>query len=95
MTLACEKIPPAVVALQNLGYNNKGSHENKCDDQFLHVQLLSTNITMPSKGTMDSAGLNLFSAVDIIVKPCDITIVPTYIAFQCQKGAYLCLFHLQ
>ena len=88
MTLAREKIPPAAVALQNLGYNNEGSHGNKRGDQFLHVQLLSRNATMPSKGTVDSAGLDIFSAVDIIVKPHDSTIVPTDIAVQCPRGTY-------
>ncbi len=55
---------------------------------FLHVQLLTTKAKMPSKGTVDSAGLAIFSAVDIIVKPRDITIVPTDIAIQCPKGTY-------
>ena len=69
-------------------YNNKGSHGNKHGDEKLHIQFLSTNPTMPSRGTVDSAGLDLFSAVVIIVNPHNISIVPTDIAIQCPNGTY-------
>ena len=89
ITLARELVPPAAIALQNLGYNNEPSRGNRRGDSFLHVQLLSESAKLPTRGTQDSAGLDLFSAVDTVLPPKSITVIPTDIAIQCPKGTYM------
>ena len=80
MTLAREKVPPEAIALQNLGYANEGSKGNKRGDPYLHVQLLSKDAKLPTKGTAHSVGLDLYSAAEVVLSPQAITIVPTDIA---------------
>ena len=82
-------MPPEGIALQNIGYNNEPSRGNRRGYSFLHVQLLNDSAKIPTRGTKDSAGLDLFSAVEIVLPPNAITVIPTDIAIQCPKGTYM------
>lgn len=54
----------------------------------MQVQLLSENAQIPQRQSSGAAGYDLFSAYDMIIKPCDKAIVKTDIAIQVPHGTY-------
>jgi len=54
----------------------------------LQVRLLSPRARMPSRGTKDSAGLDLYSTADVSIPPRIPTKVPTDLAICPQEGTY-------
>ena len=80
------------MALQKAGYNNDVSTPN--DEQLpiaedeLKIELLSTDAIPPTRATPQSAGLDLYSTIDGIVKQNEHLIVPIDIAFEPKSGTY-------
>ena len=46
----------------------------------MKIQLLNPNATVPTRGTIKSAGLDLYASESLIISPKDIGIVPTGVA---------------
>ncbi len=92
VTAPTEGLPPLAIALQNAGYNNEGSKSQttpiSIDANNLKIKLLSNDATTPSRSTSQSAGLDLHSAVDIVIPPNQTTIVPIDIAIEPMEDTY-------
>jgi dUTP pyrophosphatase len=56
------------------------------DNNALLVKLLSSNATMPSKGSVDSAGYDLYASDEVIIKSKDRALVPTDISIALPPG---------
>ena len=54
----------------------------------LHVRILSENATIPTKGTRELAGYDLYSAVHIIIPPQDKVLVPTDVSLMGPPSTY-------
>tara|TARA_B100001964_G_C14160684_1_gene566542 strand:+ start:375 stop:809 length:435 start_codon:yes stop_codon:yes gene_type:complete len=54
----------------------------------IHIKKLTQNATIPTRGTIDSAGLDLRSAINLTIKPSDKALIPTDIAISIPKTYY-------
>ena len=54
----------------------------------LHIKKLTQNATIPTRGTIDSAGLDLYSAIKLTIKPSEKALIPTDIAISIPKTYY-------
>jgi dUTP pyrophosphatase len=57
-------------------------------EEKLCVKLLDENAKIPIRGSDDSAGYDLFSSEDIVIKPSTMEIVHTKISISLPKGTY-------
>jgi dUTP pyrophosphatase len=95
-------LSPTQRALQDAGYdqlsNSKSStsheptdekhHHANASHDTLYVQRLSNQATIPVRSSTEAAGLDLFSATDILIPPHTPTKVPTDIAIKPPPGTY-------
>mmetsp|Transcript_23363 Transcript_23363/g.33516 ORF Transcript_23363/g.33516 Transcript_23363/m.33516 type:complete len:1554 (+) Transcript_23363:3270-7931(+) len=99
MTLPPAQRTPAMNALIALGMTETHSgpadpdappsYENIHDvEQRLQVKLLSPNATLPLRATTESAGYDLFSAVDITIQPGNRQLVATDLSIKPPVGTY-------
>ena len=56
----------------------------------IKIKLLSDKATIPTRGSIDSAGLDLYAAIDekILIQPFSTTAIPTDIAVEIPKGNF-------
>lgn len=84
------KRPPFATTLIDAGYANDTEIDfQPSADTVLKVQLLSTNGTIPTRGSTEAAGLDLYSAHTTIIQPHKRALIPTDIAIECPIGTYL------
>ena len=92
MTTPSNTIPPLAKALRESGYNN--DHTTVYDkpvpyeDMNLKVKLLSDEAITPTRGTPDSAGLDVYSTIDEVIEPKSHIIIPLDIAICPSPGTY-------
>ncbi|GFH45233.1 hypothetical protein CTEN210_01707 [Chaetoceros tenuissimus] len=82
--------PPMGKALIEAGYVDHAPEikENTQEYHTLQVKPLTTEATIPTKGTSGSAGYDLYSTKDISIEPGTATLIPTDIAIKVPKGTY-------
>jgi dUTP pyrophosphatase len=92
VTAPAEGLPPLAIALQNAGYNNNGTTNEDAQipitEENLKLKLLSSDATTPSRSTPQSAGLDLHSAVDMVIPPQQTAIIPTDVAIEPTTDTY-------
>jgi len=54
----------------------------------IRIKKLTQNATIPTRGTIDSAGLDLYSAIKLTIKPSEKALIPTDIAISIPKTYY-------
>jgi dUTP pyrophosphatase len=54
----------------------------------MNIKLLSENARTPTKGSLDAAGYDLYSACDNIIQPHDKALIKTDISLEIPKGYY-------
>ena len=54
----------------------------------IRIKKLTQNATIPTRGTIDSAGLDLRSAINLTIKPSEKALIPTDIAISIPKTYY-------
>ena len=94
--------PLGAMALINNGYGNRVNQNQEKpetieidDDKYavphqtkLYVKRLSDKAKLPVRATIESAGLDIFSAEDVTISPGEIKLVKTDISIICPKGSY-------
>lgn len=68
--------------------NSIGGEGGKDGGAFLQVKFLSENATMPIRGSAESAGFDLSSAVDTVIHAGKRGVVSTDLAIACPLGTY-------
>ena len=63
---------------------------SKMNISGIKIKLLSDKATIPTRGSIDSAGLDLYAALDekILIQPFSTTAIPTDIAVEIPKGNF-------
>ena len=84
--------PPGAVALQKVGMSS-ALRDETISKELKHTisipfRKISTKATSPVIATDGAVGADLFSAIDITIKPGALVTVPTDIAIDCPKGFY-------
>jgi dUTP pyrophosphatase len=91
-TAPTDGLPPLAIALQNAGYNNNESASTDTQipisEDNLKLKMLSKDATMPTRSTSQSAGLDLYSAVDIVIPPNQAAVIPIDIAIEPMQNTY-------
>ena len=54
----------------------------------IRIKKLTQNATIPTRGTIDSAGLDLYCAIKLTIKPSEKALIPTDIAISIPKTYY-------
>jgi dUTP pyrophosphatase len=74
----------------DLDYMQKVQPTSKVPEQLqvLYIKKLSDVATLPTRATPDSAGLDIYSAVDVSIPPGEMVKVPTDLAIQLLPGTY-------
>ena len=76
--------PPMSKILEHAGYQQEYPKKGIIDDvanEVMNVQLLSEHATLPSKGSKESAGFDLYSAENALIEPGETKLVHTDISF--------------
>lgn len=93
-TVPQSTLSPTQRALQRYGTSSTGQPTPNSQEvpteppDRLFVQQLSPNATLPTRGTVDSAGLDLYSAAQVEIPPGIPTTIPTDIAVCPPTGTY-------
>ena len=92
MTEPSGDLLPMAIALQKAGYSNENTTANdkveQKPDKFLQIKLLSEDEIAPTRSTPSSAGLDLHSTINAVIKPQENVIIPIDIAIQHEEGTY-------
>ena len=85
------KVPLAAKTLQILGYDNNPTDPKVQDDSILKIQKLSSSAIIPSRGTEESVGYDIFANIleTITIRPNQTLIIPTDIAASPPQGTYI------
>ena len=92
MTDPTGTLPPMAIALQRAGYNNVNTSADDKPatkpERHIKIKLLSDDAIPPTRSTPTSAGLDLYSTIDAVIKPQGNIIVPIDIAIEPENGTY-------
>lgn len=86
-----ERIPPTATALRDAGYSMKIKAQDTTTtdiDDHVKIKILSNNARMPTKGSPDSAGWDIYCPTDYTIPARATQIIPTHLAIQCPPGTY-------
>ena len=85
-------LPPMALALQKAGYSNINTTPNdkveKKPENFLKLKLLTPDAITPTRSSTSSAGLDLYSTIDGVVRSQENLIIPIDIAIEPEEGTY-------
>ena len=82
-------IPPTAIALREAGYTQDvRKYSLSHDDEPIKVKMLSPHAKMPTQGSTNAAGWDIYSPVDLSIPPHTTQILPTHISIQCPNGTY-------
>ena len=91
-TVPKDRRPKMAELLLQCGYNNKLFDEDPTSPKMgsvdLKVKLLSTDGIIPTRGTDNSIGYDVYGSRDYLVMPGDCVAVGTDIALECPSGTY-------
>ena len=93
MSSPAADLPPMAKAMQEAGYSNLDTSTadkmQPIDRSGLKIQLLNENAVAPSRGTPDSAGLDVSCTEDIVIEPHSFVTIPLHLSVECRPGTYV------